>query len=157
MKTPVKQYQESQILTAPKEELLLMLLDGASRFAEQGRARMVEKKYDESCKLYIRAQRIMIELITSLDSKVIEKSVYDNLVGLYYFVYWRLVRANTSHDPALIDEALRILQHLRETWALAIDKLRKESHPQAALVDKAQKAGVSPAPPPPPANIDLST
>lgn len=156
MKPPVKQYQESQILTAPKEELLLMLLDGAARFAEQGRAKMLEKRYDESCKLFIRAQRIVIELITSLDAKVIEKPVYDNLVGLYYFVYWRLIRANTNHDEKLIDEALRILQHLRETWSQAIDKSRKEAHPQAALVEKAQKAA-DPAPQPPPANIDLST
>lgn len=154
MKTPAKQYQESQILTAPKEELLLMLLDGAARFSEQGRARMLEKKYDESCRLYIRAQRILIELISSLDAKVLEKAVYDNLVNLYYFVYWRLVRSNTTHDPALVDEALKILQHLRETWAQAIDKSRKEAHPQAALVEKAQKAAT---PQPPPANIDLST
>ncbi len=145
MKGMARQYQESRILTAPQEELLIMLLDGAVRFAQQAKAKAVEKKYDESCKLYIRAQRIMIELITSLDARTIDPQLYGNLVNLYHFVYWRLVRTNLNHDATLADEALSILGHLRETWALAVEKLRKEqqlsSEPAAA----------------PSAGLDLST
>lgn len=126
MKGSARQYQESRILTAPQEELLIMLLDGAVRFAQQAKTKAVEKKYDESCKLYIRAQRIMIELITSLDARTIDPQLYANLVNLYHFVYWRLVRTNLNHDGKLADEALTILGHLRETWALAVEKLRKE-------------------------------
>jgi flagellar protein FliS len=153
MKKPARQYQESHILTAPKEELLLLLLDGAIRFAEQGRAQMRDKKYEESCRLYIRAQRILMELIQSLDAKALDAQIYANLVGLYYFVYRRLVEANVTHAEPPVADALKILAHLRETWAQAVDKARKESHPQAALVEKAEKA----AAPPPPAGIDLST
>ena len=94
MNNPAKKYQENHILTAPKEQLLLMLVDGAIRFTEQGKAFMLEEKFEESCKKFIRAQRIMIELITSLDESALEPDLYSNLVSLYYFVYRRLVEVN---------------------------------------------------------------
>lgn len=129
MKNPAKQYQESRILTAPKEELLLMLLEGGVRFAEQGRALLEEKKFEESCQRFIRSQRIVIELIASLDEKLIESQLYANLVSLYYFVYWRFVRASVNRDLRMADEGLRILRSLRETWAEAVVKGRKDGLP----------------------------
>ena len=160
MNNPAKKYQENHILTAPKEQLLLMLVDGAIRFTEQGKALMLEDKREESCQKFIRAQRIMIELITSLDESALEAELYSNLVSLYYFVYRRLVEANMTKEEKTVNDALKILKHLQETWVMAVENMHKEAHPEASLVEKAQKqldenGGNSPRPDNP--SVDLST
>ena len=121
-----KEYLESRIKTAPKEELLLLLLDGAIRFAEQGRARLLEKDYGQSCPLLIRSQRIVTELRVALRQDLIGEEIYANLVRLYNFVYRRLVEANLDHEAVKLDEALAILGKLREMWAEAIERARAE-------------------------------
>lgn len=116
-----RKYLETQVRTATQEQLLLMLIDGAVRFSEQAKTKLAEKDFEGTHHLLIRAQRIMIELVSSL-SREIGDEIYGNLVGLYNFVYFRLVRANIEHAPEPIDEALRILASLRGTWAEAIEK-----------------------------------
>ena len=119
-------YLESRIRTAPKEELLLLLLDGAVRFAEQGKARLLEKDYGQSCPLLIRSQRIVTELRLALRQDLIGEEIYANLVRLYNFVYRRLVEANLDHEAVKVDEALAILGKLREMWAEAVERARGE-------------------------------
>lgn len=160
MNNPARKYQENQILTAPKEQLLLMLLDGALKFTEQGKALMLQEKHEESCQKYIRAQRIMIELLTSLKEDMLEPELYSNLVSLYYFVYRRLVEANMTKEEKTVNDALKILKHLQQTWVMAVEKMHKEQHPEAGLVEKAQKQldenpGTSSRPESP--SVDLST
>ena len=139
MKNTARQYLESQVLTATKEQLLIMLFDGAIRFSEQAKAKIDEKDIEGSCKFLIKAQRIMVELIGSLNKETIGEEMYGNLVRLYNFVYFRLIQANVKKEVPLIDEALRILRHLRETWAQAVEKNRMEKFPEAELVGKAEK------------------
>ncbi len=118
---PTRKYLETQVRTASQEQLLLMLIDGAIRFSEQAKGKLAEKDLEGAHHLLIRGQRIMVELVTSL-SREIGDEIYGNLVRLYNFVYFRLVRANVQHAPEPIDEALRILGSLRQTWAEAIEK-----------------------------------
>lgn len=132
-----RQYLESRIKTATKEELLILLFDGAVRFSEQAKIKIDEKDVEGSCQLLIKAQRIMVELICSLQKEIIGEDVYANLVKLYNFVYFRLIKANITKEKALIDEALSILVHLRETWAMAVDQEKMKKFPEAALVAKA--------------------
>ena len=132
-----RQYLENHILTAPKEQLLLMLFDGAIRFSEQAKVRMDEKDIEGSCKLLIKAQRIIMELITSLDQQKIPSDLYHNLMGLYGFVYFRLVNANLKKETGQVDDALKILNHLRETGAQAVEKVRQEQHPVSVSPEKA--------------------
>lgn len=149
MKNQAQQYLQNQILTAPREQLLLMLFDGAIRFAEQAKPKIDEKDFEGSCKLLIKAQRIVIELMSSLKRELLGDEVFDNLMALYNFIYFRLVNANVKKDKGLVDEAVRILSHLRETWSMAIEKDRKEKFPQLALMEKARKES-TPAPAAPP-------
>ncbi len=123
---PAKQYLESRIKTVPKEELLLLLLDGAVRFAEQGKARMIEKDWGQSCPLLIRSQRIATELRLALRREIIGDEIYGNLVRLYNFVYRRLVEANLEHSVEKTDEALAILRKLREMWGETVERARLE-------------------------------
>jgi flagellin-specific chaperone FliS len=45
---------------------------------------------------------------------------------LYAFCIRKLNEAHFRHDPNLVDEALSILSHLRETWALLLQQLAEE-------------------------------
>lgn len=132
-----RRYLETQVKTASQEQLLLMLIDGAIRFSEQAKARLAENDVEGAHHLLIRAQRIMVELVSSL-TRAIGDEVYNNLVRLYNFVYFRLVQANVRHEATPIDEGLRILGILRSTWAEAIEKSVSERrgtlpHPQVAI------------------------
>lgn len=127
MKNPQAQkYLENRVLTAPREELLLMLLDGAVRFAESGRRGLEGKKFDKSCDALIRVQRIMMELMSALRKDLVGDELYGRLMGLYFFVYRRFAEANLRRDPALIDEGLAILQELRSMWREAVANYRAE-------------------------------
>ena len=134
-----KEYLRNQILTAPKEQLLLLLFDGAIRFADQGKAKLEAQCYEASCNLLIRSQRIVIELISSLNKEILPEDIYTNLARLYNFVYFRLIDGNLKKDPARIDDALRILRHLRETWGQAIEQDRRQNFPEVKLVERAEK------------------
>lgn len=140
----VRRYQESQILTAPREQLLLMLFDGAIRFSEQGRQHLSEKKIEEGIQALIRAQHIMLELTSALDRQVGE-ALYQNLTGLYGFVYLRLVRAGVEMDVAAVEDALAVLRRLREMWGEAVEQMRRERIPEARVLEEARRPQTPPA------------
>jgi flagellar protein FliS len=124
MEKNAKQYLASEINTAPKELLLIMLFDGAIQFCEQAKIMNLERKIEESHNLLIRAQKIVLELMNAMD-KSMPSQIYGNLMGLYQFVYLRLIRANVKGDNALVDESLVILRDLRDTWHKAMDKIQE--------------------------------
>ena len=122
MPNPSDEYLRNSDLTARPEQLQLMLYDGAIRFARQGADALERKDYETSCEKLLRAQRIVTQLKTGLRPEV-QPALCAQLGGLYDFVYWRLVDANTRRDARFIAEALTILEHQRETWRLLLEKL----------------------------------
>jgi flagellar protein FliS len=142
-KQQVREFLAQQILTAPKEQLLLMLVDGAVNFAERARGHLDRKEFEDFGKTCIRAQRIMMELICSLRKDLVGEELYRNLVGLYHFVYTRLVEANLRRDAGLLEEALKILRPVRDMWHEAVAKDQMERRQFAAP----PAAGPAPDPP----------
>ena len=120
------EYLKVKIQTAQPSELLLLLLDGALRFARQAKPLMGTNEFEEKNRLFLRAQNIVLELFQALDQRIGDE-LYARLTGLYRFCYDRLVRANVENDTSAVDDALSILEHLRETWGLAVRKARDES------------------------------
>ena len=108
-----------------------MLYDGAIRFAEKGRLALLAKNFEGSYTSLQRAQNILIELTSTL-----RHSIYPDLCGklasLYNFSYRKLVQASATRNSDLVDEALQILRHQRETWALLLDQLGKAKAAAAA-------------------------
>ena len=136
---PQRQYLENKVLMASREELLLMLFDGAIRFAQQAWPRLEAKEYPEYCILLRKAQDIVRELMAALNREELGEDLYANLMDLYRFVQTRLAKANLRKERTLIDEAVRILAHLRDTWAQAIAKDRLEKFPELAIVQAIAK------------------
>lgn len=119
------QYLQDAVLTATPEQLQLMLYDGAIRFATQARQSLQAKDIEQTHNLLTRAQRIIVEMQTSLRPEVAPE-ICSQMAGLYAFVYRRLVDANLQKDLGAVDEALQILNHMRQTWLMLIDRLRQE-------------------------------
>jgi flagellar protein FliS len=119
------EYLKNSVLTAPPEQLQLMLYDGAIRFVTAGRDALVATDYEGAFNGFDRAQRIVLQLHGGLRREV-HAELVDQIASLYNFVYRRLVDANSERDPAAADDALQILRHMRETWTLLLDKLAQE-------------------------------
>lgn len=107
-------YKKTQVSTASQGDLLLMLFDGAIRFANQGRQAIAEQDMEQANVKLLRAQDIVTELMISLDLD--QGEIAENLYQLYSFIYELLVEANIKKDVNLIDQAVRFLTELRDTW-----------------------------------------
>lgn len=119
------EYFKNAVMTATPEQLQLMLYDGAIRFAGQARDALGRGDFEESCEKLIRAQNIVLEMRNGLRHDVNE-SLCTQMSALYTFIYNRLVEGNMKRSQSAIDEALKILNHQRETWQLLLDKVRVE-------------------------------
>jgi flagellar protein FliS len=117
------EYLRNTVMTATPEQLQLMLYDGAIRFARQGREAIERKDYETSCEKLIRAQEIVSAMQNGLRPDV-NPELCAQLTSLYNFIYRRLIEGNTKQDLAAIDEAVKILEHQRETWVILMDKIR---------------------------------
>ncbi len=126
MQSGVNPYLRTRIMTASAEELRLMLYDGAIRFCTQARQALDTGDLETAYNGLTRAQKIVLELSTSLDHKVAPE-LCERLSALYTYIYRLLVDANMERQTGPIDEALKLLQYERDTWQMLIQKLAEES------------------------------
>jgi flagellar protein FliS len=126
-----QEYLKSAVMTASPEQLQLMLLDGAVRHAQRGREALEKNDIAGAFNGFERAQRIVLELNNGLRREV-NPELVDQMAALYDFIYRRLIDANIHREIEAAEEALRILRHQRETWAMLIERLARET-PHSAL------------------------
>ncbi len=124
-------YLRTKVFTATPEQLQLMLYDGAIRFAEQARAALEARNFEQSYHLITRVQKILTEMSCTLKHDVAPE-LCGKLAALYNFAYRKLIEANVEHLLPPLDEALQILRYQRETWVLLLDQLGKTKAAHAA-------------------------
>lgn len=117
-----KKYLEAQIKTASKEQLLIMLYDGALNNCSLALDLIQNQKHEEGCEKLMKAQNIVAELISSLQFDK-NQEVSKNLASLYGYVYIQLMEANVKHELVSIHNAIKILNDLKGTWADAFEKV----------------------------------
>ncbi len=110
-----------------------MLFDGGIRFARLGKEHLRTGNASSAIKSLRRSQKIIMEILCSLDRSVGEDT-YDKLTSLYKFVFLRLAEGSMRRSESLIDEALEIYAHLRQTWAMAIEQRQKNDGPEINTV-----------------------
>lgn len=120
------QYQQNNILTASPSKLLLMAYDGAIRFAKFAGEKMRENNLDEQNKYINKSVAIVMELVSSLKEDV-DPVLVSRLRSLYAFVIEQMTLANIHQDEKPLEEAIKILADLRETWAEAEKKIQEEN------------------------------
>jgi len=120
---PYDKYLESRITTASKEELTLMLYDGALKFCTQAIAALEAKEVEKSGSLIIRIENIIREFQLTLDHKY---EVTKNLDSLYEYIHRRLVEANLEKSVEILEEMQFLLRELRDMWKTAMTAARQQ-------------------------------
>ena len=110
-----KHYAATQVGTADRLQLVVMLYEGAISFLRQAQEKMAQK--DASGKgLYLgKAMDIIAELNASLNFKE-GGEVAANLFRLYNFMTAHLTRANLNWVQEAVEEVLALLSQLKEAW-----------------------------------------
>ena len=119
------EYLKTRVLTASPEQLQLMLYDGAIRFCEQARQAIKNKEIEKKFHLLTRAENIVLELCKSMREDLAPETC-SKMRALYMFCYEKLVMANMNKGLEPLDDALKVLRHMRETWVMLMGKLRAE-------------------------------
>ncbi len=122
----VKQYQKSSIETASREQILIMLYDGAIQFLNKAKISMQNNEIEATHNNLMGAQNIIQEFINSLDREVAPQ-LAENLTSLYEYFIRRLIHANIKKEIEPIDEVLKYLKNLKSTWEKAILIAQQES------------------------------
>jgi flagellar protein FliS len=109
-------YRHAQVETASPAQLLVMLYDGAIRFLNVALEKMASGEIEPRHTNLIKAQKIITELLGSLNMKD-GGEVSANLQRLYTYMLQKLVEANMRDQPKPIEEVVGMLRELRESWA----------------------------------------
>ena len=116
-------YKNNSVNYASKEQLLLMLVEGAVKFCKIARQAIVDKDIKKSHDALVRTQDIFSELMVSLDTAVGEWAV--QLFRVYDFIKQRLIEANMSKNLEIIDEILPLVEDINDTWKEAYKRAKR--------------------------------
>lgn len=123
----VNQYKQTAIATASKEQILIMLYDGAIKFLHKAKLAFETNNIQEIHDNLTKAQRIITEFQSTLDMANGGKFAQE-MFALYDYLNNRLFQANIKKRTDYIDEVLKHLTGLRDTWKEAIKKFKAEGH-----------------------------
>ncbi len=125
-------YKQNNINTASPEELTMMLYDGAVKFCSMAIAAL-EKNDLEGCnRNVVKVKNIIVEFRSTLDFQYEVSNDFDRI---YDYIYWVLSQANMKKDKSLLEEALKRLREMRDTWR-ELMKAAKESKPEEELAEE---------------------
>ncbi|MEN8076977.1 flagellar export chaperone FliS [Clostridioides difficile] len=111
---PYNAYKQNTVKMASKEQLLLMLVDGAVKYTKIARLSIEKRDIPRAHKELVRVQDIFTELMVTLDRN--GGQVYEDLFRVYEYIKTKLVEANMKKDVKVIDEVLPIIENVRDTW-----------------------------------------
>jgi flagellar secretion chaperone FliS len=133
----IDEYLEARVLTAPPEELHLMVVDGAIRHATRAEAALDRSDIETAHFALNRAREFTVELIGGLNAEHAPELVAD-LKRLFGFVYRSLNEAGVMHDAEKVRGALKVLRLHQETWRQLL-----RDRKNAAAGDTLESAGNS--------------
>lgn len=123
--TEANAYLRTKVLTAPPEQLRLMLLDGAIRFARQAAEGMEAKDYEATYNGITQSRAIVLELATSIRADI-DPELAGRVRSVYMFIYSEMVDASLNRCIERLRKAIELLEYERETWAMLLEKVAAE-------------------------------
>lgn len=106
-------YKKNAVNTASPARLTLMLYDSAVKFCNIGLEGINENNISKANENIIKAEKIIVELRSTLDMKYPVAKDFDRV---YDYIYRKLVEANVKKDKEALQEALKHIKTMRETW-----------------------------------------
>lgn len=116
-------YKSNSVNYASKEQLLLMLLDGAVKFAKIARQAIIDKNIEKAHNSLIRTQDIFTELMVSLDTT--QGGWTTDLLNIYKFVNSKLAEANFKKSVEIMDEILPLIEQIKDMWNEVYKKAKR--------------------------------
>jgi len=120
----LKRYREIEVQTSSPQKLILLLYDEAIKCLNEAKIKIRGENIEESNRLLLKTQKIIRELMSSLNLEV-GKVVAARWFSLYEYMYWRLIQANLEKKSELIEEVLLLLKPLREAWIKAMEEVNE--------------------------------
>ena len=121
----INQYRKTDIMTASKETILLMLYGGAMRFLKRAIEFAEKKDNPERNRYILRTQEIINELRSTLNFEL-GGEIAQNLDGLYSYITKRLSETMLENKNEYLEECLKILVTLNEGWEQAAEQQKRE-------------------------------
>lgn len=128
----LKEYKKNQIETATPEKILILLYDGAIQYLNKAKIGLEQNDLPQFHSNLLGCEKIIIEFMNTLDMEA-GGTLAQNLYRLYQYLYSTLVKTGINKEVAGIDEVLKHLTGLRETWQKAIEIANAEK--KAALME----------------------
>ncbi len=125
-------YQKTNVTTAKKEDILLLLYEGCIKFVRIAKLKMAEKKIGEKGMNISKALAIISELINTLDHEKGGQLSAD-LEALYMFMMDKLIEANIQNKSEDIEVVEKLLVTLHEAWEDVIKNPRPNGVPSKKL------------------------
>ncbi len=121
MNKAAQAYFQTKVNTTDQGHLLIMLYDGALKYLQQARDKMLAKDYAAKGVLISKVIDIVNELASSLN---MEKggSLSENLNNLYILCTARLLQANMKMNVECLDSVVKILSGLRSAYAEIVER-----------------------------------
>lgn len=118
-------YLRTKVMSASPEELRLMLLEGAIKFARQGHDGLMRKDFEAMFNGISQCRSIVLELMTSIRGDV-EPKLAEQVKAVYSFMYTHLLEASFEKDAEKAAKVIDLLEYERETWVMLMQKLASE-------------------------------
>ncbi len=126
MSHQLNKYKKTSVLSASREQILLMLYEGAIKFTKLAIQAAEQKKIADRGHNILRAFDIIVELNATLDHKV-GGELAVQLEQLYVFMMDQYTKANITGDAEPLRANLKVLDNLYNGWKLAVEKLKKDN------------------------------
>lgn len=120
-----ERYQEQYISTLTPEELTTLLYNEIIKNISKAITKINNKQVGEAHFPIMKAQDIVVHLISTLDLNV---PISSNLLPLYEYMYSTLISANVKKDTALLEQVKNMVADLKDTWQQAVKISKSESY-----------------------------
>ena len=119
---PYNSYKQNAVFMASKEQLLLMLVDGAVKYTKIAKTAILDKNTQKAHRELIRVQDIFTELMVTLDQNAGQWA--KDMYKVYEFIKSELAIADENKDIKIIDDILPIVKQIRDTWHEVYNQLK---------------------------------
>lgn len=135
-------YKNNTIQTASPAELTLMLYDGAIKFCNIALGALENNDIEKANTNIIKAEKIINEFRVTLDFKYPVAKDFDLV---YDYIYRRLIEANIRKDAEILNDALKYIREMRDTWkeVMRLNRAKNTSGPQIRYVMAETKKAAS--------------
>ncbi len=126
-------YKRVDVETASQGKLIVMLFNGAIQRAEEAKRQLQKGRVEGVHNNLIRAQDIIAELRSALNMKA--GNIAANLDRIYEYFQHLLIMGNIRKDTKPIDDCVRMMTEMRDTWRELFDQISLEERPGAPQVN----------------------